>query len=104
MEKNEGIQKEKPLRIISPHLYNTIVSELEIYNIHSYDVLMNGNKGEEGIQITLQFGEDYAHQETKFFSFKEIEEVADDFIQFIKKVAETCKEAMIADYFKMMAP
>ena len=35
---------------------------------------------------------------------KEIEEVADDFIQFVKKVAETCKEAMIADYFKMMAP
>src|SRR5690625_1355945 len=97
-------QTMRPLRIISPKLYTLIIGEFETYNIHSYDLMIEGEKKDKGIQIRILFGEHFAHTETEFFSFESIEKMSDELIQFIKSAAETCKETMIADYFKMMAP
>lgn len=104
MKKEKNKLLEKPLRIISPDLYNFIISEFKNYNIHSYDLLVNGTKKEKGIEITLRFGERFDRKQTKLFTFKTLEERDDELTEFIKDTVEICKKAMIDDYFERMAP
>lgn|SRR5690625_2329474 len=104
MSKDKSRDLEKPLRMISPEIYNHIISEVKDYNIHSYDLLVNGIKKENGMQIILRFGENFAREQTKLLSLKVLEEKGDELTNFIRSTAETCKKAMIDDYFDKMAP
>jgi len=102
-EKNSK-ELEKPLRIISPKLYRFIISEFEKYNIHSYDLLINGIKKDQGMEIILRFGETFSRKKSKLFSDQVIKGQADELRKFIENATEACKKAMIDDYFERMAP
>lgn len=101
---NEKRKQLKSLRTISPKLYHFIISELTVFNIHSYDVLLEGIERKTGIEIVLHYGHNFIRHQTAFFSFKTIEEHGDDLKEFINDVSEDCKKTMIDDYFNQMAP
>lgn len=94
----------KPLRVISPKLHHLIMEEFEQYHIHSYDVLLEGVKTDRGLEITIYFGESFTHKEMKMFSDAATAEKSDELTEFIQTVADTCKKAMIDEYFHRMAP
>ncbi|WP_096270212.1 hypothetical protein [Paucisalibacillus globulus] len=97
--------KQKSLRIVSPKLYNYIIQELEDkHNIHSYDIQIDASIMDEGMEITIRFGETFSNKESKFFPHKEIAEISDDIREFVAKTGEACTEVLIDDYFKIYAP
>lgn len=103
-EKLAEMQQTRTLRIIAPKLYEFITNELEKENIHSYDVQMKALQKEEGIHVFLWYGEKYNNQADAFFSHQVVEELGEEIEEFIKNVAESCKEIMLNEYFKMMKP
>ncbi|MFD1848513.1 hypothetical protein [Oceanobacillus bengalensis] len=94
----------KSLISISPKLYQKITKELENkYHIHSYDLQVTGIKQEEGIKVVLRFGEHFNNEKEQFFSYESLED--DKALDtFIDEAGETCKQVLIDDYFKKMAP
>ncbi len=93
---------EKTLRIVSPKLYNHIITLLAEHHIHPYDITANVIEETSGLQLIIRFGEDFAHAKSESFSFKQIENPDDSITAFIDSIGEEAKEAMVADYFKMM--
>lgn len=104
MAENQGRQQMKSLRISSPKLYHYIISGLEAFNIHSYDVLLEGIKEKTGIRVVLHYGQNFTQNKMAIFSFKTIEEHGNDLKEFINEVSADCKKTMIDDYFNQMAP
>lgn len=104
MSKDNTKALEKPLRIISPKLYQHIILEFKDYNIHSYDLLVNGIKEENGLRLILRFGENFTRKKTRLFTSRVLEKQKDELTDFIKAAAEYCKKVMIDDYFEKMAP
>ncbi|SHF54997.1 hypothetical protein [Ornithinibacillus halophilus] len=101
-KKDEQIQS---LISISPTLYRLITRELENqYHIHSYDIQVFGIREEDGIRVIIRHGDDFAHKKEQFFFFKQIEDVSDELKDFITSTGESCKQVLIDDYFKRMAP
>ncbi|WP_164668821.1 hypothetical protein [Virgibacillus doumboii] len=97
--------KEQPLRVVLPELYTFVTEGLEdLHNIHPYDIQLYGVEEETGYQLIFYFGEGYSHQESIFFSHSSIEKKDSEITDFVEKFGESCKEVMIADYFKMMKP
>lgn len=97
-------EQRQSLRIASPELYDIIIEELEKHNIHSYDIEMNANKDENGIQIILLYGEKFNYEKERYFSYQTIETDKSEIIKFANETGEDCKEIMIKEYFKMMRP
>ncbi|MFZ3577281.1 hypothetical protein [Virgibacillus sp. DJP39] len=95
-------QSERSLRSVSPQLYSLLVTELEKVHIHPYDIQANATEKETGYQLLIRFGNDFSHKESVFFSFESIENEDNNVTEFIKNIGETCKQAMIADYYKMI--
>ena len=104
MIKYEQSRQMKSLRMVSPELYHQIISALEEFNIHSYDILLKAVKKKTGIQVILYYGQNFTRNQTAFFSFKTIKEQGDDLTEFINIVSDDCKKTMIDDYFNKMAP
>ncbi|MFD2760803.1 hypothetical protein [Lentibacillus juripiscarius] len=97
--------KERSLRVILPELYSFITTELEDrYNIHPYDIQANAVKEASGYKIILYYGDNYAHQKAQSFSVKSLQSFDTELTAFIEEVGESCKEVMIADYYRMMKP
>ncbi|SET17288.1 hypothetical protein SAMN05216389_106161 [Oceanobacillus limi] len=95
----------KSLLSISPKAYRFIVNELEAnYHIHSYDIQASGIKKKDGIHIILRFGEQFTNKEERFFLNKQVESLGDELREFVESTGETCKQVLIDDYFKTMAP
>lgn len=97
---SEGEQQ--ALRAVSPKLYNYITEILEESNIHPYDIQTSTIKTDEGLQVFVQYGENFKQSQSSFFSFETINNLDSEINDFTKEIADACKEAMIADYFKMM--
>jgi len=90
---------------VSPKLYRYIVAELEReFHIQSYDFKAGAMKEKDGLRVILQFGEHFTHKTEEFFSDKQIEILSEDIRSFIHRTGENCKEVMIDEYFKRMAP
>jgi len=105
MEEKVQMKKGKFLRIVSPKLYNYLTTRFEEdFNIHPYDMQLEGIENEKGVFLLLKFGDNYAHVIEEFFSFPTIDEAGEELENFVKESGEACKEIMIADYFKMMEP
>ncbi|MBY7142031.1 hypothetical protein KFZ56_02785 [Virgibacillus sp. NKC19-3] len=105
MSEDKQQQKRKFLRVLSPDLYRYITDKFEeLHNIHAYDIQADAIKEETGLHLRLQFGDQFAHQEERFFTFDAIEERSTELEEFVKSTADKCQEVMIADYFKMMKP
>lgn len=97
--------KEQSLRVILPELYNFVTDELErLHNIHPYDIQIYTIEETTGYQLIFYFGEGYSHQDSHSFSKNSIEKMDKEITDFIEIFGESCKEVMIADYFKMMKP
>jgi len=98
-------EHKKSLRAVSPKLHLLIMSELESkYNIQPYDVQAEAIKKDKGIQVLLKFGERFTHQEEQYFPFSQIRKESKVLDAFIQSSGEACKEVMIQDYYRMMAP
>lgn len=97
---SEGEQQ--ALRAVSPKLYNYITEILEESNIHPYDIQTSTIKTDEGLQVFVQYGENFKQSQSSFFSFETINNLDSQINDFTKEIADACKKAMIADYFKMM--
>ncbi|MDP4084849.1 MAG: hypothetical protein Q8934_09570 [Bacillota bacterium] len=98
MERN----KERPARIVLPKLYNLVNAELEKRHIHAYDYQAMVIEQDNGIDLILQFGENFSKSESHYFTNEMIEKESNELLDFIQAVGESCKNIMIADYFKMM--
>ncbi|WP_026700641.1 hypothetical protein [Salibacterium aidingense] len=101
MSINEQHQ-EKSLRIVAPDIYNKLILELDAYHIQPYDIQANAVEYENGLKLILYYGEQFPHAEEKFASFEEWHEWSKDLSAFMESTAQTLKQTMAADYFKMM--
>ncbi|MDQ0300339.1 UDP-2,3-diacylglucosamine pyrophosphatase LpxH [Salibacterium salarium] len=101
MSKN-GARQEKSLRVVAPDIYNKLIQELETYHIQPYDIQANAIEYKDGLQLILYYGEQFPHLEKKFASFEEWSDWTADLSTFIELTAQTLKQTMVADYFKMM--
>ncbi|KWZ78736.1 hypothetical protein [Heyndrickxia coagulans] len=95
-------QQEKPLFSVPPPLYHTFMQTFELHHIHLYDADPAGVEKENGIEVVLRYGDRFQHETRKCFSFSDIENKAPEVAEFFKQAAESCKEVLIADYYKMM--
>lgn len=101
--KESQTDKQVSLRVILPNLYNYMTAELESrFNLHPYDFQVSAMKEVGGYNIIIQFGDGFAHNHTEFFSYETIQKTDSEIDKVIEKIGESCKEVMIADYFKMM--
>ncbi|ALX47904.1 hypothetical protein [Lentibacillus amyloliquefaciens] len=97
--------REKPMRVILPDLHHEITKQLEEqHNIHPYDIQTKVTESNSGYQVTIYFGDSFAHRESQHFSSEAIENKDPVLSEFVEKIGDTCKEVMIADYYKMMRP
>lgn len=94
--------KELPLRAAEPRLFQLLQAELEAQHIHAYDIEAIGVKKENGVDVTLKYGDDYRHSKTRYFANPLIEKQAPAISQFFKEVGEECQKVLVADYYKMM--
>ncbi|GAA0444652.1 hypothetical protein GCM10008983_22580 [Lentibacillus halophilus] len=96
---------ERSLRIILPELYHFITTELENrYNIHKYDIQANAIKEESGYKVILYYGDGFAHQMSRSLTNDVLHNKREALTEFLEEAGESCKEVMIADYFRMMKP
>ncbi|WP_085992615.1 hypothetical protein [Oceanobacillus senegalensis] len=94
----------KSLISVSPKLYRYFTTELENrYHIHSYDFQADAIKKENGIYIILRFGDYFDQKKEQFFSNNKLEDKK-ELEAFIIEAGEFCKQVLIDDYFKRMAP
>lgn len=95
-------EKQQMLRAVAPHLFEQITTELELYNIHLNDIQANVVKKDEGLHVIVLFGENFTQSKSHFFSSAKDDVNEIEMKQFAHKIAEACREIMVADYFKMM--
>ncbi|RCW67025.1 hypothetical protein [Saliterribacillus persicus] len=94
----------KLLRSAYPQLYDYLIKELSAHNIHSFDIQATSRDIGTEVEIQVQFGEEFNNTYSKTFSKEKVTEINDAFSNFCEEIAETCKETLIADYFKMVKP
>lgn len=102
MELARKLQRERPLRVMLPTFYNYLIMELEKECIHAYDIQANAVESKTGYVIHIFYGQGFTQTSSNFFSHSSIENVDESVKEYIKTIAEKCKQVMIADYFKMM--
>lgn len=95
---------EKPMRMVAPALYQQLVSIFDEFHIHPYDIKANVKQKKEGLEILLRYGETFSKGQSRYFRQQDIEEQNSTVKSFFKETAESCKETLIADYYKMMKP
>lgn len=94
--------EQRALRAVSPKLFRYISETLEEGNIHPYDIQASSVEKEDGLQVFIQYGDNFTQSKSAYFSYQSIEKLDKEIETFIKEIAEACKQTMIADYFKMM--
>lgn len=97
---SEGEQQ--ALRAVAPKLFHYITEILDESNIHPYDIQASTIKTDVGLQVFIQYGENFKQSQSQLFSYESVDKLDDEVHVFIKEIADACKETMIADYFKMM--
>lgn len=95
-------EKEWILRAVSPELFEHITAELEKSNIHPNDIQANAIKKDDGLDVTVRFGDNFGQTRSQFFAYADINSNHESINTFANDIAEACREVMIADYFKMM--
>jgi len=94
--------KQRTLRAVSPELYHYITEKLAEDNIHQYDIQASTIETADGLQVFVQYGENFTQSQSQFFSHESIKKGNQEIEAFTDEIAEACKETMIADYFKMV--
>lgn len=101
MGKKEAIE-EKLLRFAAPSLFQKMIEVFSSYNIHSYDIYATVVKQEKGYDLTLRFSQSFSQTVTAFISFEQAKNPDEEITTFFKETAETCKNQLISDYYKMI--
>ncbi|WP_138417515.1 hypothetical protein [Aquibacillus sediminis] len=104
MENQSKQTNRQLLRVAYPETYGLLMAELSKHHIHAYDVQATAKKVDQYVEIQVRFGEDFSKEQTQTFREKEIKQKSEEITNFFKQVGETCKEILIADYFKMVKP
>lgn len=104
MKLKQSKKHKQLLQTSYPKLYDHLIEAIKVHNIHSYDVRATCQHVESEMEIQVNYGADFTLEHKRTFSDKEIAEIGDAFTEFCQEVGETCKETLIADYFKMMKP
>jgi len=105
LAENKQKKVSKPVRIVNPDLYNIIADTFfETHNLHPHDFQADLSEESEGYQLRLSFGEQFRASEEIFLTDEDIDEKSDKLTSFLKETANTCREVMVKDYFKMMKP
>lgn len=99
---NEKTPKERSLRICFPKLYRQIVTKLEDFHIHPYDLQINIKDKKGSYQLILHYGKGYSHTVSQHFTAVQLNEMDPGIIDFVLQNVDAIKEVMVADYFKMM--
>lgn len=98
-------ENQKSLRAVSPKLYRLIMAGLEDeYHIQPYDVQAEAVKKDTGFQVILRFGEQFTENQEQFFSFEAVSEKSDQVKEFVQTAGDACKQVLIEDYYRIMAP
>ncbi|MFD2761753.1 hypothetical protein [Lentibacillus juripiscarius] len=97
-------QNSKLLRTMYPSAYQFLIEKLKEHNIHSFDVQATAKKTGSAYEVCVRFGEGFGQEMTCRFAEKALREPDDDFAAFCEEIQKTCKETLIADYFKMVKP
>lgn len=66
--------------------------------------MIYGTKRDDGMEISIYFGERFTQKKTAFFLMDSIKNQGEELIAFLNSVSETCKQVMIDEYFERMAP
>ncbi|MFS0862905.1 hypothetical protein [Fredinandcohnia sp. 179-A 10B2 NHS] len=101
MSKKDVIE-EKLLRFAAPSLYQKMVDVFSKYNIHSYDIHATVVKQTDGYEVKLRFSQSFSQTVSTFVSFEQATEPDEEVATFFKETAETCKNQLISDYYKMI--
>ncbi|MFD1038999.1 hypothetical protein ACFQ3N_11450 [Virgibacillus byunsanensis] len=104
MSNKDSQSSRRLLRLIYPNLYDYLMEQLTAENIHPFDIQAMGRKMDSKVEIQILFGEDFAQELTRTFSEENLVNINSDFVDFCEEVQETCKETLIADYYKMVKP
>ncbi|WP_232699246.1 hypothetical protein [Brevibacillus daliensis] len=99
---NHDMSSEQPLRSVIPACYHRLLEEFKAFHLHSYDVKADTIIQDGGYSIILRFGDDLKHVKEKLFSHEMVTNLDTTVIDFFRDAGESCKQALIADYFKMM--
>ena len=95
---------EQPLRLALPACYQHLVDQLALDHLHSYDVKASVIPQDAGYLIALRFGEGWTQGKQQYFANEDLDHLTIKLTDFFKEIAQACKKALIADYFKMMKP
>lgn len=93
---------QQPLLIVSTYLYQELIHSLNKANIHSFDIQVYASEEKNKITIITYYGENFQHKLEKTFSSQVKKKVDQSYLEFCEKVGQSCKEALLKDYFKMM--
>jgi|GEM_PF-533232 len=92
----------QPLRSVAPACYRSLLEAFKSYNLHPYDVKAEAlpeNNG--GYAIILRFGEGMKYSRQQAISGEQALQPDAALAGFFQTTAEACKQALIADYYKM---
>lgn len=95
---------EQPLRLAFPASYQHLLEQFAVCHLHPYDVKASAIPEDGGFIIVLRYGEGLTQWKKHFFEHEALENPSTELTDFYKGTAETCKKALIADYYKMMKP
>src|SRR5690625_6412968 len=94
--------RQRTLRAVSPELYHYITEKLAEDKIHQYDIQASTIETADGLQVFVQYGENFTQSQAQFFAHEAIKKGNQEIAACTDEIAEACKETMIADYFKMV--
>lgn len=96
------LQKEESLRIVSPVLYRRMIDIFKKYNIHPYDAHGFIKKSHSGFELSIKLADSFSEVGRTIISDKQAFEPDEEVSEFFKETAESCKNRLIQEYFKMI--
>ncbi len=94
--------EEQPLILAFPDANARVLEQFALLHLHPYDVKAGVIAADGGFELTLYYGEGWTRRKQRFFELEALETPSDALTAFSLETAEACKQALIADYYKMM--
>jgi len=94
----------RPLRFAAPKLYEQLISVMEDFHMHPYDIDATASETDDKLHIQIRYGESYTNMETFRIDPDDAQCAGDQSKEFFQTVMKQCRKQWIADYYKMMKP
>lgn len=95
---------EQPLRLALPACYQYLLEQFALEHLHSYDVKASVIPQEGGYLFLLRYGDGWMQGKQQYFANELLDNLSMELTNYFKEIAQACKKALIADYFKMVKP